>query len=76
MRRRMCYIEEICLLTYYGTCCCFEIFDCCVRASIARQFHYHMREQERPLPSHAPKERNPFKDPTIPRDEHIQCAYS
>ena len=72
----MCYIEEVCLLSYYVTCCCIEIIDCCVSASIARQFHYNIRHQERALPPPAPKDsRNPFRNPNVPIDEHLQSAY-
>jgi len=65
-------------ITYFigQACCWYHFYDCCGCINNPMSRHYDDREPERPLPPPAAKERNPFKDPTIPKDEHLQCAYS
>lgn len=59
-------------ITYFmgQACCWYYFFDSC---GCIDQNHRRFQNIEMPPP--APKERNPFKNPNIPRDEHLQSAY-
>jgi len=55
-------------------CCWYFVFEkCgCIDSSSPRTY----QNMEPRLPPPAPKEsRNPFKNPNVPKDEHLQSAY-
>uniref|UniRef100_A0A6C0CGB0 Uncharacterized protein n=1 Tax=viral metagenome TaxID=1070528 RepID=A0A6C0CGB0_9ZZZZ len=75
-------MEEIYLLSAFSycigqMCCWYVIFDACGCIDPNQRRFRNMEQQpQQQLPPPAAKERNPFKNPDLPRDEHLQCAYS